>query len=306
MGTTSGVNGERGQPKTNNNINAVFTNKKDNSTLNQSDFMKLMVAQMQNQDFMNPMDDTQMVDQMVAFSNMQQMQEMASYSKSQYAMSLLGKTVTASRFTVSGDLDTTTGPVQRLSLVDDEYILYIGGKKYEMSEIMGIGNSTDSTISSVSPEAFPLIVDSANVKYDSAVVQWKTPTEDSLTAKGLKYSVYVSEKYIEDKEAGADKDGKTDVGKAEGAEDTEDDTKENDDKVIMKDVKFDSVETVETGTLVGTPNQEWKPDDDGLMSQMITGLKPDTTYYINIVVTDANGKKAVYKPVTIKTRKSMD
>jgi flagellar hook assembly protein FlgD len=40
---------------------------------------------------------------------MQAMQEMLSYSRTSYAMSLVGKTVTASRYTVSGELDTTTG-----------------------------------------------------------------------------------------------------------------------------------------------------------------------------------------------------
>ena len=80
-----------------NTINAVFTDKTDNSQLEQSDFLKLMVAQLQNQDFTNPMDNSDMINQMVQFSNMQQMQEMANYSKINYAMSMIGKNVTASR-----------------------------------------------------------------------------------------------------------------------------------------------------------------------------------------------------------------
>jgi len=89
-----------GQPRV---INAVFTDKTDNSTLEASDFIKLMVAQMQNQDFYNPTDTGDMLNQIATISNMQMMQEMASYSKMNYAMSLVGKVVTASRFNVSGN-----------------------------------------------------------------------------------------------------------------------------------------------------------------------------------------------------------
>ncbi len=77
--------------------NAVFTDKTDNSILEASDFMNLLIVQLQNQDFTDPMDNSDMVNQMATFSNMQMMQEMASYSKTMYAMNLVGKTVTASR-----------------------------------------------------------------------------------------------------------------------------------------------------------------------------------------------------------------
>ena len=105
--------------------NAVFTNKKDNSTLTSEDFLNLFVKQLQNQDFNDPMDNSEMMQQVTQLSNMQMMQQMASYSKSSYAMSLVGKNVTASRYSVSGKLDTTTGTVDKVSLVDDEYLFYI-------------------------------------------------------------------------------------------------------------------------------------------------------------------------------------
>jgi len=119
-------------------IDAVFTEKKDNSLISPSAFLNLMIAQMRNQDFLNPMDDTQFVTQMAQFSTMQQMMELAEYSKSNYAMSMVGKTVTASRFTVSGGLDTTTGVVKRISLVDNEYVLYIDDKRYMLSQVMEV------------------------------------------------------------------------------------------------------------------------------------------------------------------------
>lgn len=235
---------------------AVFTDKKDNSMMDPDSFLKLMAAQMQNQDFMNPMDDAQFVSQMATFSNMQQMQEMASYSKTSYAMSLVGKTVTASRFTVSGNLDSTTGPVEKISLVDNGYVLYIEGKKYELSQIMEVQsgkNSGEDKTSMVDPTKFTLKADGITDK--SATIAWQVPTEDETVSKDLKYNLYYST------EAPLDT-----VEKAEAAQ-----------RFGVKDFKGDPLEE-------------------------LSGLEPDTTYYVNVVVTDPNGIKSIYKPLTVKTK----
>lgn len=238
------------------NYNAVFTDKKDNSMMDPDSFLKLMAAQMQNQDFMNPMDDAQFVTQMATFSNMQQMQEMAAYSKTNYAMGLVGKTVTASRFNVSGDLDSTTGPVQKVSLVDDGYVLYIDGKKYELSQIMEIqgGKATgDDAVSVVDPTKFALKAD--EVTADSAVITWEVPTEDETVSKELKYNIYYS-----------------------------------------KEAPLDTVEKTEAAQRFGAKDFKGEP------KETLTGLEPDTTYYVNVVVTDPNGVKTIYKPLTVKTK----
>jgi flagellar basal-body rod modification protein FlgD len=72
-------------------------------TLNQNDFLKLMTAQMQNQDPFNPVDNTQMVAQMAQFSSLAGITEMSTTMKSiadklnttsaSDALSYVGKTV---------------------------------------------------------------------------------------------------------------------------------------------------------------------------------------------------------------------
>lgn len=233
--------------------NAVFTDKKDNASMDQMDFMKLLMTQMQNQDFTNPMDNSDMVQQMATFANMQAMQEMSSYSKTSYAMSLIGKTVTASRFTVGGNLDTVTGPVQKVSLVDDEFVIYVGDKKYTMDQIMTVEmGATTGTGNGVDPTKFSL--KATETTRDTVTMEWQVPTEDEEKASKLKYSLYYS-----------------------------------------KEPGFSTVEEVEKGTLVGLANVS------GLTKENITGLEPGTRYYVNVVVTDGNGKKTVYKPVTVNT-----
>ena len=128
---------------------AVFTDKKQNS-VSVDDFLTLMVAQMTNQDFMNPMDDTQFVTQLAQFSSMQMMQEMSNYSKTSYVMSLVGKDVTAARITVSGELLKETGPVQKVTLSNNEFGIYVNGKKFSLEQIMEIG-TTGETDSSGNP-----------------------------------------------------------------------------------------------------------------------------------------------------------
>lgn len=169
--------------------NAVFTDKKDNSTLTQEDFLKLMITELTNQDMNNTADTSQMVNQMTQFSNMQAMQEMLSYSKTSYAMSLVGKTVTASRFTVSGELDTTTGKIDKVSLVDDEYVFYIGSKRYTLSQIMSVQDSNDVS-ATINPANYGIMF--SDVAANSVKLNWEVPTEDDSIAQDLIYSIYYS------------------------------------------------------------------------------------------------------------------
>jgi len=164
------------------------TSKTGTTNLTASDFLKLFVTQVQNQDFNSPMDNSAMMNQITQLSNMQMMQEMASYSKTGYAMGLVGKTVIASRYT-NGELDTETGTVSKVSLVDDAYVLYVNGKKYDLDEIMEIKNDSDSG-SSLDPSSYPIKITS--VTSDAAAISWSIPTEDPVEASGLKYSVYYS------------------------------------------------------------------------------------------------------------------
>ena len=127
-----------------------FTDKQTNDLTSQ-DFLNLMMEQLQNQDFMNPMDDTQFLSQLAQFSSMQYMQELANYSKQNYVSSLVGQTITASKFTNAGGLDTTTGVVTKISLVDDEYLVYIGDKSYTLDQIMEIGVSSGGSSGSTTP-----------------------------------------------------------------------------------------------------------------------------------------------------------
>lgn len=117
---------------------AIYSKKKDNSVLSATDFMKLFVKEMQSQDFTNPMDSSEMMNQITQFSNMQMIQSMADYSKSNYAVSLIGKNVTASVQKSGGGIETVSGTVDRVSLEEDNYVFYIGNKKFSIDDITDV------------------------------------------------------------------------------------------------------------------------------------------------------------------------
>ena len=118
-------------------IDAVFGSE-DDKKVSMDDFLTLMVAQLKNQDFMNPVDDTQYVTQLAQISTMQQMEEMAYNAKSSYVASLVGKNVSAAKFTVSGDLKKADGVVEKISLLDGKFVIYVDGEAFSMDEIMEI------------------------------------------------------------------------------------------------------------------------------------------------------------------------
>lgn len=109
------------------------------------DFLNLMVTQLTNQDFMNPVDDTQYLSQLAQFSSMSAMQELASFSKQSFAMSYLGKEVTASVYNIGGEVETTTGKVTSVSLVGDDYKFTVNGREFSMKDIKSVSDSTEAT-----------------------------------------------------------------------------------------------------------------------------------------------------------------
>jgi flagellar basal-body rod modification protein FlgD len=74
------------------------------SALNQTDFLKLLVAQIQFQDPMNPQSDTQMAAQLAQFTSLQQATQSSASLAMMQANSLLGSTVTV-------QIDSTHPPV---------------------------------------------------------------------------------------------------------------------------------------------------------------------------------------------------
>ncbi|MCL1808166.1 MAG: hypothetical protein FWG42_00185 [Clostridiales bacterium] len=107
--------------------------------LGMNDFIRLLVAQLQNQDMLNPMDNTEFIAQMATFSTLTAINSMAEQSMTSYAVSLLGKEVTAAAFNTAGNLEKTTGVVTGVSLFEGSPKVYIGDKAFDLQSVMTVG-----------------------------------------------------------------------------------------------------------------------------------------------------------------------
>lgn len=140
------------------------------SSLDTTDFLKLLATQMANQDVMNPTDNTEFVAQMAQFSTLQMMENLNQYASLQYSASLsaysadlVGKNVLLGTYDDKGNYVEKSGVVDSVSYGSGTYSLKVDGKDYELSSVMEIlselpaadppaGDGSDSTGDSASTD----------------------------------------------------------------------------------------------------------------------------------------------------------
>jgi flagellar basal-body rod modification protein FlgD len=138
-------------PQTNPNIStAASTSAPIDRTqqLGKQDFLKLLMAQLRNQDPMKPMDDSQMIAQMAQFSALeatQQLQQTIQQSNNVQTIfqagALIGKYVQANE----SDGTNTTGAVSGVSFTSTNGVvsptLQVGGKDVDYSTIVQVSST---------------------------------------------------------------------------------------------------------------------------------------------------------------------
>ena len=120
------------------------------TTLDSTDFLKLIAAQLQNQDMTNPMSNSEMMQQLSQMSSIQTMTDlqaaitnMNDIAVTNYSASLVGKEVTVAVEDSQGKLQTITGTVTGSGLYSGETIVFVDGKAYGLSQVMAIGKIPD-------------------------------------------------------------------------------------------------------------------------------------------------------------------
>lgn len=101
-------------------------------------FLRLLTAQMQHQDPLAPMDNTQMIAQLAQFTTLEQMQNLHALQQQQTAVSLLGLPV--------GGVDAETqqlwsGTVSRVFFERGTPMLQVGERIVTLAEISMVGES---------------------------------------------------------------------------------------------------------------------------------------------------------------------
>lgn len=115
-----------------------------NGDLSTDDFFKLMVAQLQNQDMNNPVDNTEFISQMAQFSMVQALSDLSDVTKTTYGVSLMGKEVTLAQTNDDGTMDIITGTVDGINLYNGDTQLVVNGTTYPLSSVMEVGTEKTS------------------------------------------------------------------------------------------------------------------------------------------------------------------
>lgn len=97
---------------------------KEAGTMNQEDFLQVLVTQMQNQNPMDPMDDFEYMTQITQFSMLESINGLSMKIDNMKALDYIGKNVIASIINEDNPtMDYIEGLVESITLQDDEVLL---------------------------------------------------------------------------------------------------------------------------------------------------------------------------------------
>lgn len=119
-----------------------------NELVNSETFMQLLVAEMTNQDPLEPTSNTEFISQLATFSQMQYARDSSTYAMANYAASLVGKTATASKME-GKNLVTKTGVVESVTknTSNNSYTVKIDGESFDLSKITAVKETEKESIS---------------------------------------------------------------------------------------------------------------------------------------------------------------
>jgi flagellar basal-body rod modification protein FlgD len=113
-------------------------------SLNQADFLNLLVTQMTSQDPLNPESDTDFAAQLAQFSSLQSSQQMQGDLQNIQATGLIGQTVSATPSTGGSPI---TGVVTSVQVSAGTPQIIIGGQTYNLSAITAVTPTVTTTTS---------------------------------------------------------------------------------------------------------------------------------------------------------------
>ena len=109
----------------------------DNMTM--QDFLMLVVAQMQNQDINNTMDNAQFMAQMAQIASMQAMQELTSAFMSSMSLNYLGRFVRAVATTDDGRVAREAGYVERIAFNGGQAQVLVNNVWFAVGDVFEVG-----------------------------------------------------------------------------------------------------------------------------------------------------------------------
>lgn len=122
--------------------------KEYSDTLGKDAFLNLLVTQLRYQNPLEPMDDKEFISQMAQFSSLEQAQNTNKIAKTNSAYGMVGKIISASITSDTGDLKDVTGIVDSVRISGDEAYLVVDSKEipYEsVKEVTDLMSTADQS-----------------------------------------------------------------------------------------------------------------------------------------------------------------
>ena len=174
-----------------------FEKSSKNDVLSIETLFTLLMAEMSNQDPLEPTSNTEFIAQLANFTALQNSSNTLYYNTVAYASSLAGKTVTVATTSASGKgLDIQTGVVTGVDISDGTNIeITVNGNRYLLSNVMNVSETSASRNTSGQDGAYAvsligkkvtLLADTGNGKLlDEGIV-------DSIEIENGEYRVVVN------------------------------------------------------------------------------------------------------------------
>jgi flagellar basal-body rod modification protein FlgD len=113
------------------------------SEMGKDQFLRLLVAQLQNQDPLQPMDNTEYISQLAQFSALEQMSNVAAEVRllrqsMGMASSLIGKQITWTVMDSTGQTKLKTGIVEAISFKDGNQYAIVGGETVPLDRLVRV------------------------------------------------------------------------------------------------------------------------------------------------------------------------
>ena len=120
--------------------------------VNSETFLNLMVAEMTNQDPLEPTSNTEFVAQLAQFTQLTYMQDSSRFAMANYAATLVGKVATGSKMDGT-ELVTKTGVVESVSQVNNSYMVRIDGVDFDIKKITAVKDKDSAGAEGVTSNA---------------------------------------------------------------------------------------------------------------------------------------------------------
>ena len=159
MAEVSGVSGASNPYKT----GSYSAESNDKNTLTISSYFKLLASQLANQDYTNPMDNSEMLAQMSQMAMVQSLTSMTeavdsqiAFAQQSYSVGMIGKEVTVvieANESTGQAATTKTGIIDSVQLTGDEPIVRLRGDTtdYKLSQITSVKNGNSNQTSPTAP-----------------------------------------------------------------------------------------------------------------------------------------------------------